>query len=334
MLAAQIHEYGAPDVFRLEEVQKTVPRARDLLVRVVATSVNPVDCKARSGAQRNVMRYRLPWILGLDVSGIVEAVGAKVTAFRPGDAIVSSPVHSRPGTYAEYVCIDERQCAHKPKNVTHEEAASFPLVGLTAYQCVVEHGRLRSGERVLIHAGSGGVGSFAIQLAKHLGARVITTCSEKNADFVRELGADEVIDYRNERFADVCEPVDLVLDTLGPEIFADNLRVLKRGGRLMNITVDVGGHLERYGRELSVLTLGLSLARIVSFAKVKKNVEARHVIKRCDGMQLQAITHLVERGRIRPTIDRVLPLSEIAEAHRYSESNRARGKIVLSVAPR
>src|SRR5262249_44879264 len=145
------------------------------------------------------------------------------------DEVWSSPTHSRPGTYAEYVCIDEREASKKPARISHAEAASIPLVGLTAYQCLVEKGKLRAGQRVLIHAGAGGVGSFAVQLAKHLGAHVITTASARNADFVKELGADEVIDYRSQRFADVCAPVDLVLDSLGEEAFDDNIRVIRRG---------------------------------------------------------------------------------------------------------
>lgn len=331
MLAVRLHEYGGPEVLRLEEVDKPTAGPRDVLIRVRATSVNPVDWKIRMGGQRNIIRYELPWILGLDVSGVVEAVGAEVTRFRVGDEVWSSPRHTRPGTYAEYVAIDEREVARKPKNLTHEEAASMPLVGLTAYQCLVDKGRLREGERVLIHAGAGGVGSFAIQLAHHLGAHVITTAGARNADFVRELGADEVIDYRSANFADVCAPVDLVLDSLGEEAFADNLRVIRRGGRMSNITFDVPAHVARYGTFFSLFTLGAAMVRLHVWPFLKKGIQSRHVIKQCDGAELQTITDLVEAGAIRPIIDRVLPIEEVQEAHRHSASHHARGKIVLTV---
>jgi NADPH:quinone reductase-like Zn-dependent oxidoreductase len=293
-------------------VPDPTPGPRDVLIRVCATSVNPVDWKLRGGGQRNIVRYHLPWILGLDVSGVVEAVGARVTKFRVGDEVWSSPRHSRPGTYAEYVCIDEREVARKPANLSHDEAASMPLVGLTAYQCLVDAGKLRAGQRVLVHAGAGGVGSFAVQLARHLGARVVATASQRNAD--------------------VCAPVDVVLDCIGEDVFADNLRALRRGGRMANISIDVPGHLERHGTTVSLFTMAFALAKLHAWPLVVKGVRSRHVIKRCDGEQLQTITGLVEVGAVKPVIDRVVPLAEIQDAHRHSESNRARGKIVVHVA--
>jgi NADPH:quinone reductase-like Zn-dependent oxidoreductase len=328
--AVQIHAYGGPEVLSLDEVPRPAPGPNDLLVRVHATAVNPVDWKLRSGL--HVVRYRLPWILGLDASGVVEAVGSGVTRFAVGDEVWSSPVHNRPGTYADYLCINERQVALKPANLSHPEAASLPLVGLTAYQCLVDMGRLGPGQQVLIHAGAGGVGSFAIQLAKHLGARVITTCSSRNAKLVRDLGADQVIDYQKERFDEVVQDVDLVLDSLGEAAFAANLRVLRRGGRLANITLDVGRHVARYGRPLSFISLVAPLTKLHLWPLVNKGVRARHVVKRCNGEQLGRITALCERGIIKPIIDRVLPLEAIQEAHRYSETRRARGKIVLTLA--
>ena len=333
MLAMRIHEYGAPDVFRADEVDRPTPGPRDLLVRVHATAVNPVDWKLRSGGQRNIIHYKLPWILGLDVSGVVEEVGARVTRFAVGDEVWSSPTHRRPGCYAEYTCIDEREAGRKPARISHVEAASMPLVGLTAYQCLVESARLQSGERVLIHAGAGGVGSFAIQLAKHLGAQVVTTCSARNADFVRALGADEVIDYTKGSFADACEPVDVVLDTIGPNILDDNVRVLRPGGRIANISVDIPELVARHGPILGSLAIAGDMVKLMAVPFHRKTIRSRHVIKRSDGEQLDVIAGLVESGAIRPVIDRVLPLREVAEAHRYGETNRARGKIVLEVVP-
>lgn len=332
MRAITIRAYGDPSVLHEEDIAKPAPGPRDLLVRVRATSVNPVDCKIRSGGQRNIIHYKFPWVLGLDVSGVVEAVGADVTRFKVGDEVWSSPTHRRPGAYAEYSCIDEREAALKPKNITHEEAASMPLVGLTAYQCIVEKGRLQKGQTVLVHAGSGGVGAFAIQLAKHIGAKVITTCSAKNAEFVRDLGADRVVDYTKESFADAVSNVDLILDSVGESAYDGNLRAVRRGGRISNITVDVTRHVERFGTFFSLFTLAWTMIAIHVMPWVRKRVRLRHVVKRCDGVQLGEITTLVESGAIRPTIDRVLPLAEAAEAHRLSETHRARGKIVLSVS--
>ncbi len=327
-----IHEYGEANVFREEDVPKPNPKAHDVLVRVCAASVNPVDWKIRSGGQRNIIRLRFPWILGLDVSGVVEAVGAKVTRFQVGDEVFSSPRHTRPGTYAEYVCIDEREVAKKPKNLTHDEAASIPLVGLTAYQCVVEKGRLARGQTMLVHAGSGGVGAFAIQLGKHLGAHVVTTCSAKNADFVRELGAERVIDYTKESFGDVLTDVDLILDSMGESAFDGNLRAVRRGGRISNISVDVPGLVARYGPFFSLFFLAWTMIRFHVWPLLTKGVRLSHVIKRCDGEQLAVLAALCESGAIRPTVEKVFPLEKVAEAHQLSETHRARGKLVLHVA--
>jgi len=333
MKAARFHAYGGPEVLQIEDVDKPVPGPRDVLVRVIAASVNPVDYKLRSGGQRNIVRYRLPWILGLDASGVVEAVGAEVTRFRPGDEVWSSPRHNRPGTYAEYICIDEQEVARKPKNLTHEEAASIPLVGLTAYQCVIDKGHLTDGQTALIHAGSGGVGAFAIQLAKHLGARVVTTCSAKNAAFVESLGADQVIDYTKERFDDVLAgKVDFVLDSVGEPAFAGNLRALRGGGRMSNISVDVPSHVARFGPTLSLFTLAGTMIWLHVWPLLKKGIRVRHVIKQCSGAELGTITDLVEAGAIRPTVACVLPLEDVVEAHRRIETNRTQGKIVLRVA--
>jgi alcohol dehydrogenase len=327
-----IHEYGEANVFREEDVPKPTPKAHDVLVRVCAASVNPVDWKIRSGGQRNIIRLRFPWILGLDVSGVVEAVGAKVTRFQVGDEVFSSPRHTRPGTYAEYVCIDEREVAKKPKNLTHDEAASIPLVGLTAYQCIVEKGRLTRGQTMLVHAGSGGVGAFAIQLGKHLGAHVVTTCSAKNADFVRELGAERVIDYTKESFGDVLTDVDLILDSMGESAFDGNLRAVRRGGRISNISVDVPGLVARHGPVLSLFFLAWTMIRFHVWPLLTKGVRLSHVIKRCDGEQLAVLAALCESGAIRPTVEKVFPLEKVAEAHQMSETHRARGKLVLHVA--
>lgn len=332
MKAVLIDGWGPPEVLRVAEVPDPTPGPRDVRVRVCAAAVNPVDWKIRSGGQRGLINYRFPWILGLDASGVVDAVGAAVTRFRVGDAVWSSPTHRRPGTYAELVCIDERQVGKKPARITHDEAASLPLVALTAYQCIVEKGHLRRGQTVFVHAGAGGVGSVAIQIAKHLGARVITSCSERNFELVRSLGADEAIDYTKPGALDRVRGVDLVLDSLGPAALATNLAMVRAGGRISNITVDVAEHLARWGVPLGLLSLGASMAWMYVWPLLRKGVRAQHVLKRSDGRQLDLIADMVDAGAIRPSIDRVLPLDAIQEAHRHSESHHARGKIVLHVA--
>lgn len=332
MKAVRIHRYGDASVLQLDDVPRPQIQPHDVRIRVCATSVNPVDWKIRSGGQRNIIPLKLPWILGLDVSGVVTEIGSQVKRFRIGDEVWSSPTHRRPGTYAEEVCIDESEVSKKPQSLTHEEAASLPLVTLTAYQCLAEVGLVHSGQNVLIHAGAGGVGTVAIQIAKHLGARVITTCSARNADFVKALGADQVVDYTKNRVDNVVSNVDVILDSLGESAFESNLKMVRRGGRIVNITINVPYHVQRHGPVLGTFTLVGSFIKMHTLPFIKKNVHLQHVIKRCDGIMLEQIADLVDLGAIRPIIDKVFPLAEIRDAHRYSESNRARGKIVLHVA--
>jgi len=330
MRAARIHRYGPPEVLSIDEVPEPEPGPRDVVVEVHATSVNPVDWKIRSGGQRALIHYRLPWTLGLDVSGRVVKVGSAVTRFRIGDEVYGSPTHRRPGTYADYVAIDERALALKPRNLTHVEAASIPLVGLTAWDALVVGGRLRAGEKALIHAGSGGVGTFAIQLAKALRAHVATTTSARNVELVRSLGADEIIDYRERRFDEVLAGYDLVLDALGGQERDRSLRVLKKGGRLPTMIGGFPEETKKRGVVLGAITATLKLASLHLRAAMR-GVEVYMVLRESDGRMLEAITSHIERGAIRPVIDRVFPLEAIAEAHAYSESGRARGKIAIAV---
>ncbi len=332
MKAARIHRYGDPSVLQLDDVPRPQMRPRDLRIRVCATSVNPVDWKIRSGGQRNIIPLKLPWILGLDVSGVVTEIGPDVKRFRVGDEVWSSPTHRRPGTYAEEVCIDESEVSKKPQSLNHDEAASLPLVALTAYQALAEFGLLHPGQIVLIHAGAGGVGTVAIQFAKYLGARVITTCSERNTAFVKSLGADRVIDYTKTAPETAVSNVDLILDSLGEPAFESNLKMVRRGGRIANISINVPYHVNRYGPFLGTFTLAGAFVKLHTIPLVKKNVTLGHVIKRCDGIMLEQIADLVDGGHIRPVIDEIVPLDKVRDAHRYSESNRARGKIVLHVA--
>jgi len=331
MRAVRIHEYGDPSVLRIDTVPLPEMRPRDLLVEVHATSVNPVDWKIRSGSQRGAVRLRLPWVLGMDLSGVVLRVGEAVTRFRPGDEVWSSPTHKRPGTYAELCCIDEAQAALKPTNLSHVEAASVPLVGLTAWDCLVVAADLRAGQKVLVQAGAGGVGTIAIQLAKHLGAHVAATCSTKNVDFVRSLGADEVIDYTVDQFDEVVSGYDVVLESLGGDFQRRALRVLRRGGHIASINGGLPEATARYGPNLGLAVVGLQMLGAKMGSRLRRNVKTSIVVRSPDGENLAQLTALAEDGVIRPVVAEVFPLERIADAHRASEAGHARGKIVVNV---
>jgi len=318
MRAITLRAYGPPDVLHEEDVPKPAPRASDLVVRVRAASVNPVDCKIRSGGQRNVIRYTFPWVLGLDVSGVVEAVGAGVTRFRVGDEVWSSPTHRRFGTYAEYVCIDEREAALKPKNLSHEEAASIPLVGLTAYQCVVEKGRLRAGQTVLVHAGSGGVGCAAIQVAKHLGARVVATASsEEKRRFAVEQGADEAYGY--EEFAAHVRP-DVVVDPVGGKLLTETLPTLAPLGTIVAV-----GYAGGWWEELSPALLVGRNVGIQGFYLGRLTERKPEIVKSA----ADELLRLWSEGAVRPVVGVSFPLDQAAAAHTLIEERRHVAKVVL-----
>ncbi|MEZ6187541.1 MAG: NADP-dependent oxidoreductase [Planctomycetota bacterium] len=325
MRAACIRAYGGPEELRVEELPEPRPGPRDVLIEVHATSVNPVDCKIRAGAMRGILRKAFPLTLGLDVSGVVREVGKRCQRLKPGDAVYASPHHSQIGTYAELAVVEEAHVGLKPPSLSHTQAAGIPLAGLTAWDCLTP---LRAGQRALILAGSGGVGTLAIQLAKERGAHVITTCSARNADLVRTLGADEVIDYREQDFADVLEGVDLVLDALGDWSHAK--RPLRRGGHLRTIVSGLPEATERYGPYLGPLTVGVNTLGLLLGSRLC-GVRAASVLRRASAANLDELSRRVEAGALRPIVDRVLPLDEVVAAHEYSESGRARGKIVLAL---
>lgn len=235
MKAFLLDRYGKTGTTRIGDAPVPAVGDNDVLVQVHAASVNPVDFKIRDGELKQVLRFRLPIALGNDFAGVVTQVGARVTRFQVGDAVYGRPDKSRIGTFAEFIAVREQDLAPKPANTTMVEAASLPLVGLTAWQALVERTNVQPGQRVLIHAGSGGVGVFAIQLAKHLDAFVATTTSTPNVDWVQQLGADQVVDYKKEAFEDVLRDIDMVLDTLGPENVAKSFRVMRPGGKLISI---------------------------------------------------------------------------------------------------
>ncbi|MFT7582059.1 MAG: NADPH:quinone reductase-like Zn-dependent oxidoreductase [Myxococcota bacterium] len=331
MRAARIHAYGGADQFKIESIPRPEVRPNDVLIQIHASSINPIDYKMRSGAQRAVIRRKLPTTLGMDVSGVVAAVGADVTAFNVGDAVFSSPTHKRDGTYAEYVAVDAAEVAMKPTSITHVEAASLPLVGLTAWGCLVDAGKLKPGQTVLIQAGAGGVGTFAIQLAKHRGATVATTCSARNEALVRSLGADIVVDYNKARYEEVLEPQDVVLEALGGEHIGRGIKTLKRGGTLASINSGIVPAAKRYGAYLGILVVAFGIAWMKLKAKFTKGASASVVVRASSGEKLAQIAALVDAGKIRPVIDRQFPLDAIAEAHGFLETGRAQGKVIIEV---
>jgi len=280
-----------------------------------------------------LLKYRFPLVLGSDLAGEVAEVGAQVTRFRKGDAVYARLDAERIGAFAEYAVVREGAAADKPTNVTFEEAASLPLVALTAWQALVEIGKLGAGQRVLIHAGSGGVGSIAIQLARHLGATVFTTVGRRNVELVERLGADVPIDYRSERFENVARDCDVVLDSQGGDTLVRSFECVRPGG----VVVSIGGtpsaaFARRWGlNPLLVLALGV-MSRKASAAARRHDARYEYLFMRADGDQLREITRLVEGGAITPLVDRVFPLAQVRDALAYSESGRATGKVVVQVA--
>lgn len=308
MKAVRIHTYGSADVLRYEAVPFPEIDPEDVLIRVHAAAINPVDWKIREGYLREFLPYQLPLILGWDVSGVVEAVGEKVTRFQPGDEVYSRPSIERNGAYAEYIVVRAEEVALKPKTIDHVHAASIPLAGITAWHALFQAGQLAPGQRVLIHAASGGVGSLAVQLAHWKGAYVIGTTSARNQGFVKDLGADEVIDYQATRFEDEIEPVDVVFDTIGGEVQQRSWQVVKPGGILVSI-VDPPSEAEATAH----------------------HCRSAYVFIQPNAAWLTEMAALIEAEQLKPIVETVLPLDQAATAHRLSESGRTRGKIVLQV---
>ncbi|MBC1937812.1 NADP-dependent oxidoreductase [Listeria grandensis] len=310
MKAVIIENYGGKDVLKEAEVETPKAGAGQVVVKLAATSINPIDWKLREGYLKQMMDWPFPIILGWDAAGVISEVGANVTDWKIGDKVFARPETTRFGTYAEYTVVDAPLLARIPDNVSFEEAASIPLAGLTAWQALFDHATLQAGEKVLIHAGAGGVGTLAIQLAKNAGAHVITTASEKNAAFLKELGADEVIDYKTTNFADVLTDVDVVFDTMGGDIQKDSFRVLKANtGRLISIVSEPDQEIAK-----------------------AKNIVAKSIWLTPNGEQLQAFADLMASGKVKAIVGATFPFSEqgVYDAHALSETHHAKGKIVIS----
>ena len=333
MKAAVIDCYGANDVVHVVDMPVPAIGAMDLLVRVHAASVNPLDTKTRAGQLKVLLKYRFPLILGNDLSGVVVDMGEQVTRFKKGDAIYARLDKDRIGAFAEFAVVRESAAAPKPASLTFEEAASLPLVALTAWQALVEVGKLRAGQRVLIHAGSGGVGSVAIQLARHLGAEVLTTVGQRNFDLVKRLGADVAIDYRSARFDDIAKDCDLVLDSAGGDTLVRSFACVKPGGVVVSIgSTPSTAFARQWGlNAFIVFVIGL-MARKVTAAARRHQARYEYLFMRANGDQLRGITQLVESGAIKPLVDTVFALDQVRDALAYSESGRATGKVVIKIA--
>jgi len=308
MQAIQIQEFGDPQVLQVEEISIPAPGPGELLVRVHAAAVNPVDTSIRAGRAGGLSGAELPYVPGFDVSGIVTAIGADVVNFKVDDEVFAMVDLRRGGTYAEYAVVLENEAALKPTRVNHAEAAAIPLVALTAWQALFEVAKLQKDQTILIHAGAGGVGSIAVQLAKWRGAHIIATASDYNHNFLRELGVDVPVDYRTQNFEDFASDVDVVLDPIGGDTQIRSLQILKEGGILVSI---VG--LTSEGRNPS------------------RNVRATSILVQPNSGQLSEIGELIQTGIINPIVSYRFPLEQAPLAHEQSQTRRTRGKIVLEV---
>jgi NADPH:quinone reductase-like Zn-dependent oxidoreductase len=308
MKAVRIHNCGGLEAFKYEDAPRPQPREDEVLIRVHATSVNPIDWKVRAGYMKDFLPHSFPLILGWDVSGVIEKAGSNASQFRKGDEVYSLPDHTRNGAYAEYIVVRESEVALKPNALHHVRAAAVPLAALAAWQALFDTARLEPGQRILIHGAAGGVGHFAVQLAKWKGAHVIGTASEKNHEMLYELGADELIDYTAQRFEDVAKNIDVVLDTIGGETQERSWQVLKKGGILV------------------------SLVQPPSENKAKEHgVRGIRLGARANGKELVEIAKIIDAGKLAPVLDRILPLTEARRAHELSQSGHTHGKIVLRV---
>lgn len=309
MKAVRIHQFGGAEVLRYEDAPRPEAGAGEVLIRVHAAGVNPVDWKIREGRLQGRMTHHLPLTLGWDVAGVIEQLGPGATQFNVGDAVYARPDLARDGAYAEYIAVRASEVALKPRSLDFIHAAAVPLSALTAWQSLFDAGNLQPGQKILIHAGAGGVGHYAVQLARCKGAHVVTTTSARNADFVRSLGADEVIDYTATRFEDAVRDMDMVFDTVGGEVQARSWKVLKQGGILVSI-----------------------LALTVPDEAAQRGWRSAYVFVQPNAAQLGRIAELIDAGKVKPVVENVFPLHEAAKAHAaVQEGGHTRGKIVLRV---
>ncbi|WP_142398392.1 NADP-dependent oxidoreductase [Bacillus toyonensis] len=331
MKAMIIDRYGKVPM-RMTEVPTPEINEYEVLAEIHAASINPIDFKIRDGKVKMLLKYEMPLILGNDFSGVIVKIGAKVTNFKVGDEIYARPRKNKIGTFAEYIAIHEDDIALKPNNLSFEEAASIPLVGLTSYQALHDIMQLQKGQKILIHAGSGGVGTFAIQLAKIMGATVTTTASEAGVNLVTSLGADEIINYKTEKFEDILKNYDAVFDTIGGATLEKSFNIIKSGGNIVSVS---GMPNARFGKEFGsgffkTLLFSLASKKLTTLEK-KHNAQYSFLFMKPSGDQLRTIANYIKAGQIKPVIDRVFPFEDAQKAMEYSESGRAKGKIIVKM---
>ena len=310
MKAIVVHEYGGPEVLHYEEAPRPQPNDNEVLIRVLAASVNPVDAAIRSGKYAEYFHTKLPLIPGMDAAGVIEKAGSKITALKGGDPVYAFFTLREEGGYAEFALAKEGEVARKPSSITYEEAAAVPAAGSTAWQALVDAAKLGAGQTVLIHGGSGGVGHFAIQIAKARGARVIATASTANQEFLKKLGVDQAIDYTATKFEDVVKDVDVVLDAVGGDTLRRSYSVVKKGG----IIVTIAGEPDQAALDAHGIR-GVSIS-----AAPKSETFAE-------------LTRLIEDGKVKPVVTQVFPRAEVAKAQEQIATRHTRGKIILRVSP-
>lgn len=332
MKAFVIEKYGKDVPLLMTEQPLPAIGEFDVLVEIHAASLNPIDFKIKEGKMKLLLSYKFPLILGNDFSGVVVKVGARVRAFKPGDEVYGRPRKARIGTLAEFIAVHEEDICLKPQNLSFEEAASIPLVGLTTYQAFADILKLQPGQKILIHAGSGGVGTFAIQLAKLMGASVATTASDKGYELVKSLGADVIVNYKKENFEEKLTGYDAVFDTLGGAALEKSFRILKPGGQIVSVS---GMPNARFGKEAQLGWLKTTILSIASrkLTALEKQSRTRYhfLFMKPSGAQLKILKEFIEEGRIKPVIDKVFPFEEAAAAMQYLERGGAKGKVIVKI---
>ncbi len=332
MKAFIVKKYGKKEKLHLTEIAEPIVNENDVLVQVHSAGLNLLDSKIRSGEFKLILPYKTPFTLGHDVAGVVTKVGSIVSKFKVGDEVYARPADHRIGTFAEFISINEEDVAIKPKSLTMEEAASIPLVGLTAWQALIERANLQKGQKVFIQAGSGGVGTFAIQLAKYLGATVATTTSASNIELVKSLGADIVIDYKKEDFETILRDYDLVLNNQDTKTLEKSLKILKPGGKVISISGPPDSNFAKEAGLNSMLKVVLSLLSYkVRKAAKQLGVSYSFLFMKANGNQLSQISSLIDSGIIHPVMDKVFPFEATNEALTYIETGRTKGKVVVKV---
>ncbi len=332
MKAFIIDRYGKKEKLHLHEIAEPDVKENDVLVQVHAAGVNLLDAKIKNGEFKLILPYKTPFVLGHDVAGVITKVGARVSRFKVGDEVYARPADHRIGAFAELIAMDEADVALKPKKLTMEEAASIPLVALTAWQALVEKANLKKGQKVFIQAGSGGVGTIAIQLAKHMGATVATTTGTANLAWVKALGADVVIDYKKEDFETILSDYDVVLNSQDTRTLEKSLRVLKPNGKLISISGPPDPDFAKEARLAWPLKMVVWLLSFAVRRKAKRRrVDYSFLFMRAEGSQLSKITALIDAGIMKPVIDKVFPFEKTEEALAYVGSGRTKGKVVIRV---